>query len=284
MISRNNSRAFSISLLLSILPLSTAHATAVTSGGATLDLAPAHDVETSSSAPVGILSSLAPTATVIRSSGAIEADLNAFRALLGNPNNNGVPGEQTTGHREVNWDGVPAALTNSIDFPNNFFNANSTRGLVYDRTSRGLQVSDRGFSDIEPTYAAEFSPFSGGKVFSPRGTNKSDVRFFVPGSGVKAAVRGFGVVFMDVDTAGSTGILLLADDGTSLGRVLAPVRSDARGASFVGVVFRNPLISRVRIVTGNAALATGEIDISQGGQHDVVVMDDFVYGEPTATR
>jgi hypothetical protein len=221
--------------------------------------------------------------TVIRSTGAIEADLTAFRALLGNPINGAVPGQQLTGHREINWDAVPAAVTNVTDFPAAFFNTTSTRGLVYDLRSRGLEVSDQRFTDINPTYASEFNPFSGLKVFSPVGNNISDVEFLVSGSDTEAAVRGFGAVFMDVDVEGSTGLILIAEDGRPLGSILAPARSDARGASFVGVVLDEPVIGRVRIVSGNGHLAPNQDDISQGGHRDLVVVDDILYGEPTAT-
>ncbi len=220
---------------------------------------------------------------IVLSSGAIEADVDAFRALLGNPNNVAIAGQQDSGHREINWDGVPAAVTNVPNFPPEFFNINSTRGLAYDALSPGLEVSDQRFADINPTYAAEFTPFSGQKLFSPIRSNTSEASFFVAGSPVKAPVRGFGVVFSDVDVAGSTGIVLFDFDGRRLGRILAPVRTDARGASFVGVVFRNPIIGRVLIISGNGALSPQEKDISQGGRLDLVVMDDFLYGEPTAT-
>lgn len=230
----------------------------------------------------GALDALAAS-LVIQSTGAIEADRNRFRELLGNPDNIAKIGQQPTGHREINWDGVPAAVTNVADFPKAFFNTNSPRGLVYDSGNRGLQVSDRGFTDINPTYAAEFLPFSGSKVFAPRGLNESGVQFLVAGSNAKALVRGFGVVFMDVDTNGSSGIELFGAHGEILGRFTAPVRSDARGASFVGVVFRNAVISRARIFSGDGRLEPGENDISQGGLHDLVVIDDLLYGEPIAS-
>ena len=230
------------------------------------------------------LSSSGLTERIIQSSGAIENDVATFRALLGDPNNGGTPGQQPSGRREINWDGVPAAVTNVPNFPPEFFNVNSTRGLAYDALSPGLEVSDQRFADINPTYAAEFTPFSGQKLFSPIGSNVSEVSFRVAGSAVKAPVRGFGVVFSDVDVAGSTGIILLGEDGRKLGRILAPVRTDARGSSFVGVVFRNPVIGRVLIISGNGALSPIEKDISQGGHHDLVVMDDLLYGEPTATE
>jgi hypothetical protein len=229
--------------------------------------------------------SLAPLGRlVIQSSGAIETDVNAFRALLGNPLNGATPGQQPAGRREINWDGVPAAVTNTLHFPNAFFNTNSPRGLVYDLVNRGLEVSDNGFLNINPTYPAEFKSFSGLKTFSTLGDNESDLRFFVAGSSVPAGVRGFGVVFMDVDIAGKTGFELIGVDGTVLDRFFAPVRSDARGASFLGVVYRNPVIGRVRIVAGDGRLGADQLDISQGGQHDLVVMDDFIYGEPIAIQ
>ena len=230
------------------------------------------------------LASTGLTERIVQSSGAIENDVATFRALLGDPNNGGTPGQQASGRREINWDGVPAAVTNVPNFPPEFFNVNSTRGLEYDALSPGLEVSDQRFADINPTYAAEFAPFSGQKLFSPIGSNLSEATFLVAGSDIKAPVRGFGVVFSDVDVAGSSGILVFDFLGRKLGRILAPVRTDARGASFVGVVFRNPVIGRVLIISGNAALGPQEKDISQGGQHDLVVMDDFIYGEPTATE
>src|SRR5262245_5236303 len=100
------------------------------------------------------------TPTVVRSSGAIEADVAAFRALLGDPNNLSAPGQQPGGRREVNWDGVPAELTNIDEFPNDFFNKTVTRGLFYNRTGHGLEVSDQGFADVDPAYAGEFNTFS----------------------------------------------------------------------------------------------------------------------------
>ncbi len=224
----------------------------------------------------------APRPTIIRSTGAIEADVALFRALLGGPDNGAMLGQQPGGRREINWDGVPALLTNVPTFPNDFFNIQSPRGLIYEPTGPGLEVSDQSFIDLGPQYAGEFIPFSGHKLFSPVGTNDVMVRFVVAGSDTKAAVRGIGVVFCDVDKPGKTAIGLLGANGVDLGHYSAPVRSDRRGLSFVGIVFRKPVIETVRVVAGDGKLGDGEIDVSQGGMHDLVVMDDFIYGEPTA--
>src|SRR5262245_10043075 len=227
-------------------------------------------------------SSSSETPTVIMSSGAIEGDVAAFRTLLGDPNNGATPGQQPAGRREVNWDGVPAEVTNTDDFPNDFFNTTSPRGLFYNRTGHGLEVSDRGFTDVNPDYAGELNTFSAPKLFAPAGGNVVDVRFRVSGSDEKAAVTGLGVVFVDVDKAGRTTMELRGEHGESLGTFKAPVRSDERGLSFLGIRFSSARISRVIIVTGNGRLEAGEKDITDGGRHDLVVMDNFLFGEPTA--
>ena len=61
-----------------------------------------------------------PEALVFKASGDITASLTAFRDLLGTLNT--APGANG-GRREVNWDGVPADLTNNEKFPGNFFGA-----------------------------------------------------------------------------------------------------------------------------------------------------------------
>src|SRR5262249_59899348 len=52
--------------------------------------------------------------------------------------------------------------------------------------------------------------------------------------------------------------------------------------SFLGVSFNaGEQVGRVRITNGNAALGTGITD-QNGNARDLVVMDDFLYGEPRA--
>src|ERR671939_48454 len=70
------------------------------------------------------------TSHTVSACGDITSAVNEFRRLLGEPNNGATPGPLPSGRREINWDGVPAAVTNVNTFPPNFFNVNSPRGAV----------------------------------------------------------------------------------------------------------------------------------------------------------
>jgi hypothetical protein len=93
-------------------------------------------------------------------------------------------------------------------------------------------------------------------------------------------VRGFGIVFNDVDIADRTTIQLFAQDGSSLGTYASPVRSDASGFTFVGVTFTEAIIARVRITLGTGAMGPAVNDVSAGGTIDIVAFDNVIYGEP----
>jgi plastocyanin len=95
-------------------------------------------------------------------------------------------------------------------------------------------------------------------------------------------VKGFGAVFADVDRPGSTTIEFFDADDNSIGVVTAPNHGGAQLLSFVGAVFEAPIVARVRITSGDAALTATGTDVTAGGTADLVVMDDFVYGEPHA--
>jgi plastocyanin len=102
------------------------------------------------------------------------------------------------------------------------------------------------------------------------------------GTTTPGLVKGFGAVFVDVDRAGSTTIEFFDADDVRIGVVTAPSHRDAQLLSFVGAVFEAPIVARVRITSGDAALTATSTDVSAGGTADLVVMDDFVYGEPRA--
>lgn len=220
---------------------------------------------------------------IVSATGDIAAAVDQYRGLLGalNPN---VAGEQPGGRREINWDGVPAGVTNTDAFPANFFNVNSPRGVVFTTDGAGFRISDNGYTDVNPAYVGEFDTFSPKKLFVSRGSTVTDVQFLVAGSNTPATVTGFGSVFADVGREATTTIEYFDAAGNRLLRIKAPRLSDANGLSFVGAVFTSRIVARVRITSGDTPIGADAIDDVRGAgqKHDLVVMDDFIYGEPRA--
>ncbi|MEW6277055.1 MAG: Ig-like domain-containing protein [Candidatus Eremiobacterota bacterium] len=200
------------------------------------------------------------------------------RADLGNPLNPNVAGSFGGGRREINWDAVPPAQTNTNTFPSDFFNSNSPRGVRISTPGAGLRVSDNNFTDVNATYAAEFLFFSPVRTFAAIGSNVMNVNFFVPGSATPATTSGFGAVFSDVDQAASTRIEWFFPNGQSFSRNVPALN---RGLSFLGVTFTGVEVTQVRLTLGNGVLGAGLNDVSSGGQNDLVITDDFLYGEPS---
>lgn len=221
----------------------------------------------------------APTA--VSATGNIVAGVDEFRALLGDPSNGGTAGEQAAGRREISWDGAGAnPFNNKDDFPAAFFNTNVKSGAVFTTPGRGFRNDSLRFGEVNAEYATEFGAFSPTKIFSPVGSNVMDVLFQVAGQPTPALVTGFGAVFSDVDIDGATTIEFFDATGTKLATAVAPRRSDAAGLSFVGVKFATAVVARVRITLGTGALSATAPDVTAGGAADVVVADNFIYGEP----
>ena len=222
-------------------------------------------------------------ARIVSATGDILPAVNEFRALLGTLNPN-VVGEQPGGRREVNWDGVGAINTNNENFPGNFFNTTSPRGILFSTPSGLFRISNNGYTDINPSYAGEFNVFSAPRLFVARGSTIVDVNFVVAGSNTPATVTGFGAVFGDVGRAHSTRIEYYDVDGNRLLTVAAPRESDATGLSFVGAVFESRIVARVRVISGDTPIGPDDNVKGAGPKADVVVMDDFIYGEPRAVN
>jgi hypothetical protein len=215
---------------------------------------------------------------------AIQATVEDFRADLGSLNPN-VAGSFGSGRREINWDAVPPNFSDPNLLPNNFFNVNSPRGAVFSTPGTGVEVSSNSaatgglapilFGGINVTYPNLFQVFSPQKLFTAIGSNIVDVSFFVPGSSTPSLTRGFGAVFTDVDLPGTTSLMFFGASNQLLGQFFVPSFPGDQTFSFLGVDFGSPEVSRVRITSGNVALGPNEV-----AGLDLVVMDDFIYGEP----
>jgi hypothetical protein len=216
---------------------------------------------------------------------------------LGDPNNLNATTELAVGRREINWDGaVPTDVTTA---PVNPFNAFlNTRGAQFTTPGIGLSQGppsggpQGGLATLfgNASYATEFRAFSTLRLFTPVGSNVTDTAFFVAGSNgtVRAAVTGFGAVFTDVDqpdgsgpgtkrgNRGSSTLLQFFDaNGRLLFSSFAPASPGNGGFSFLGIKFADPRIASVRIIAGNVAPGPND-----DPANDVVMMDDFIYGEP----
>jgi hypothetical protein len=215
----------------------------------------------------------------------IQGTVDSFRTALGSLNPN-VVGSFGTGRREINWDGVPDALSAPNNLPANFFNVNSPRGVVYSTPGTGFQVSANSatatpveFGNINALYPGLFKTFSAQRLFTALGSNVIDVNFFVPGTATPAFTTGFGAVFSDVDLANTTSIQFFDLADVSLATILAPSFTGNETLSFVGGLFNaGEQVGRVRITSGNSALGPNELLPTA----DPVVMDDFIYAEPRA--
>jgi hypothetical protein len=224
---------------------------------------------------------------VFEASGASPADIQDavedFRAFLGDLNPN-VVGSFPDGRREINWDGVPDAFADPNDFPANFFNLNSPRGAVF-FTGMGFLVSADSdnptntpvrFGSIHGQFPKLFSTFSPQRLFTAIDSNITEVHFFVPGTSTAATVDGFGAVFTDVNSGNSTRIDYFDVNGALLfSQNVLPGPTNRGSLSFLGVGFdAGERVFLVRITSGNRIL--------KNPARDVVVMDDFIYGEPQA--
>ncbi len=219
----------------------------------------------------------------------IQAAVDQFRNDLGTNNAGGPPAQ--SGRRQIAWDGVPDGRAAPSFMPEGQFR---NLGALFSTPGVGFEVSgdddsDNGspdadpdlveFTDLNPGYDDAFAPFSPERLFAPIGSNVTDTTFVVPNTNTAAETSGFGVVLSDVDQAGPTKLELLAADGESLGIWEAPATAGSETFSFLGVRFdAGERAALARITTGAAPL--GNPDVTQGGAADIVVMDDFIYGEP----
>jgi hypothetical protein len=236
------------------------------------------------------------TPTVFQAAGpsaaSIQSTVDQFRASLGTVNNANSPG-QASGRREINWDGgspTNAATTLSGTPLTAFLN---TRGAnITTRGSGFVQAPPSGLADTfgNSSYATIFRAFSPLRLFSPIGSNVTEVEFSVPGSNgnTPATSTGFGVVFTDVDSPDGSGlrdrtgnrhastlIEYYGPHGELLFTSNAPASPGDGNLSFIGVVFGDARVARVRIIAGDVAPGPND------DRKDIVMMDDFLYGEPT---
>ena len=226
----------------------------------------------------------------------IQSTVDAFRTALGSSNGNN-PGPLPLGRREINWDGGNPNVLDTTAPVNPFLVFLNTRGSQFKTPGLGLSQGPAsggpqgGLAALfgNPTYAKIFRAFSPSRLFTPVGSNITVASFSIPGTNgvAPAAVRGFGAVFTDVDQdaggpgpklnnrKGSTFIEYFDKNGKLLFSSFVPAAPGDGSLSFFGIKFDDARIASVRIQAGDVAPGPND-----DAQHDVVMMDDFIYGEP----
>jgi len=233
--------------------------------------------------PVAVFQAAGPTTL------SIQGSVDQFRAAVSVP----------AGRREINWDGGNPANEATTVAGNPFTGFQITRGALFTtpdgtgfiQAPAGSDVPPGGLAGFfnNPTYKTSFRAFSGLRLFSAIGGKVTDVTFFVPGGGnVSATVNGFAAVFTDVDQPSGAGparkrgnrnastlIEYYGTDGQLLFSSYVPASPGDGGFSFFGVVFPDARVARVRITSGDVAPGPDDSE-----KDDVVMMDDFIFGEP----
>jgi hypothetical protein len=233
----------------------------------------------------------------------IQGVVDAYRVALGDPNNLSNPGPLLEGRREINWDGVGGNLVTTLPVtPFDVFL--DTRGARFTTPGTGLSQGpptggpQNGLAKLfeNPSYAAIFAAFSPFRLFTPVDSRITEGFFFVPGTagGTPALVTGFGAIFTDVDRPflsgptrnrePSTVIRYFGfEDGDDAEKQLfagiVPASPGDASQSFFGIVFEKARITRVRIQSGSS-----EPGANDTPARDVVMMDDFFYGEPQPAK
>ena len=227
----------------------------------------------------------------------IQSSVDAFRAALGDSNGNNPGPLPIKGRREINWDGGNPNILDTTAPVNPFLVFLNTRGSQFKTPGLGLsQAPPSGgpqgglavlFSNS--TYGRIFRTFSASRLFTPVKSNITVASFAIPGTNgtAQATVRGFGAVFADVDQPdgrpsptvsdrpSNTEIEYFDRNGTLLFTGSVPAAPGDGNLSFFGVTFGDARIALVHIKTGNVAPGPND-----DAAHDVVMMDDFIYGEP----
>lgn len=239
------------------------------------------------SGPVAVFQAAGPTANSIQSS------VDRFRDAVSVP----------AGRREINWDGGNPLNEATSPADNPFTGFQVTRGAVFTtpdgtgfvQAPAGSDVPPGGLAGFfnNPTYKTSFRAFSGLRLFAAIGGKVTDVTFFVPGGGnVPATVNGFAAVFTDVDQPDGSGparkrgnrnastlIEYYGKNGELLFSSYVPASPGDGGFSFYGVVFPDARVARVRITSGDVAPGPNDSE-----KDDVVMMDDFIFGEPRSIQ
>lgn len=206
----------------------------------------------------------------------------AFEAAAGGSDNGTTAGEQGSGFRRWTPAGIAVNGTDpgSTAIPRGHTAAPATSRLQPWGIELGPQiaVANDGFASVNTS--AGFSP---PEEWAPFNSNVASFQIVAPngqtGAAAPAVTRGLGITFVNAQSAGAT---IQYYSGNT---VLGPPVSPQNGASFVGVLFRDPVVTRVVVTLGSQAMFGFDgSNLTPGGgpSSTLAAGADIVMAEPGA--
>jgi hypothetical protein len=211
--------------------------------------------------------------------------LAAFEAAAGGSDNGTTPGEHGTGFRHVTWNGIAVDGSDpgsTVIVPGHVVAVSRGRLQPWGvELGPAVAVADDGFASVNSN--ADFSAISPDNMWAPFNSDTTALQIVDPAAPastpVPALTRGLGVVFLNVETAGTT--IQYYNGDTLLGQASAPQGR----TSFVGLLFGEPVITRVVITLGTATIFDFDGSTATAGGQDptgLVAAQDVVLAEPGA--
>jgi hypothetical protein len=214
------------------------------------------------------------------------ASLAAFEAAAGGADNGTAVGEQGGGFRHATWDDIKldgSEPGSTVIKPGHVLAPASNRlqpwGFVL---GQGIAVANDGFQSVN--LGAQNTHFSAPNVWATFNSPMAAFEVVAPATQVSTPVpaqtRGLGVTFLNVPSPSQTTIQYYNGDIPLLSQ---PLSAPTGATSFVGLLFPEPVVTRVVITLGNGEM----FDLTGGTPSpgtDLVTGDDVVLSEPAAAR
>ncbi len=216
---------------------------------------------------------------------AITPTRDAFRTAVGGGAAAVANGNFGDVRREINWDGIPDALSAPTLMPGNFFNVNSPRGALFTTPGTGFLASAKAASGTPILFGfpGDLQTFSAERLFAIVGSNTMEINFRVPGTNTVATTSAFGAIFVDLEDNNPIAFTKMEffDAGNALIFSRNGLAAGNQGLTFLGgVANAGERIAKVVITTPDNFLLSNGVRANEVS--DFVVMDDFLYATPSA--
>ena len=209
-----------------------------------------------------------------------------FEAAIGGADNGTTPGEQGGGFRHFTPAGIAVDGSDPGAAP---IPGGHTAALAPSRLEPwGIQpgpafaVANDGFRSVNPS-AGSSNGFSPPTLWAPFNSNATTLQVLAPaaqtGAAVPAVTRGLGIEFVHVQSSATT-IQYYSGDA-----LIGQVTAQQGATSFAGMLFRDPVVTRVVVTLGSAEIFDyngSTVTPGAGPASSLAAADDVVLAEPGA--